>query len=206
MKHGKPGEIKTPIDWEAVRRRIAAANNAFEQGAAQDPAKRKKILSQRAGQLARETGAAQTGETIEVVEFTLAYERYAIETAFVREVVPLKDLTPVPCTPDFVLGIVNVRGQIVSAIDIKKFFDLPEKGLTDLNKLLILRSEAMEFGVLADTIAGVSAVPLSYLQPAPPTFTGLREEYLRGVTPEGLAVLDAEKLLSDRNIIVDEEV
>ena len=43
---------------------------------------------------------------------------------FVREVYPLKDYTPLPCTPPFVLGLVNVRGQIISVIDIKKFFDI----------------------------------------------------------------------------------
>lgn len=55
---------------------------------------------------------------------------------YVREIYPLKEFTPIPCTPPFVLGIINVRGQILSVIDIKKFFDLPEKGLPISTRLL----------------------------------------------------------------------
>ena len=124
----------------------------------------------------------------------------------VRETLPLKDLTPVPCTPPFVLGLIGVRGQIISVIDIRKFFDLPEKGLTDLNKVIIVHDEGMEFGILADAVLGVRTIPLAGLQPSLPTLTGVREEYLRGVTQERLVVLDGKKLLSDRRLVVHEEI
>ena len=68
-----------------------------------------------------------TEDCIEVVEFVLAYEKYAVESNFIDEVYPMKDFTPVPGTPDFVLGIINLRGKIMSVIDIRKFFDLPVK-------------------------------------------------------------------------------
>jgi len=144
-------------------------------------------------------------ESIEVVIFQLAYETYGIETAWVREVYPLKDLTPLPCTPGFVAGIVNVRGQVISVIDIKKFFDLPEKGLTDLNKVIILSNGVMEFGILADSVVEVKSIPLNKIQAGLPTLTGIREDYLRGITAERLVILDAAKLLTDSNIIVHEE-
>ena len=140
------------------------------------------------------------------MEFLLAYEKYGIESSYVREVYSLKELTPLPCTPLFVLGIINVRGQILSVIDIKKFFDLPEKGLADLNKVIILHSDSMEFGILADVMLGVRNVLLSELQPSLPTLTGIRQEYLKGITAERVVILDAEKLLSDKQIIIHEEV
>jgi purine-binding chemotaxis protein CheW len=146
------------------------------------------------------------GEHIEVVEFVLAHERYAIESDYVREVAPLENLTPLPCTPAFVLGIVNVRGEILSVIDLKKFFDLPEQGLTDLNKVIVLQSGNMLFGILADVIAGVRRIPLTGILPSLPTLTGVREEYLKGVTAERIVVLDAEKLLMDESIVVQEQV
>src|SRR5439155_25417175 len=124
----------------------------------------------------------------------------------VREVYPLKELTPLPCTPPFVLGIINVRGKILSVIDIKKFFDLPEKGLTDLNKVIIVHADEMELGILADALLGVRAIPLEELQPSLPTLTGIRAEYLKGVTKDRLVILDTEKILSDKGIIVHEEV
>lgn len=164
------------------------------------------ILKARAQALAQEPEAEALTELIEVVTFTLAYETYAIETVHVREVCALKDLTPLPCTPAFVVGIVNVRGQIVSVIDVKKFFDLPEKGLADLNKIIILSDGDMEFGILADAILDVRHIPLQTIQPGLPTLTGIREDYLKGVTAERLVILDAAKLLTDGRIVVHEEV
>ncbi len=168
---------------------------------------KKKLLKARARELARESdNEKRIDESLEVVEFLLAYETYGIESLYVREIHPLRELTPVPCTPPFVLGIINVRGQIISVIDIKRFFDLPERGLTDLNKVIILRNKEMEFGILADVILGVVRVPCRNLQPTLPTLTGIREEYLKGITGDRLAILDAGKLLSDEKLIVHEEV
>ena len=64
-----------------------------------------------------------------------------------------------PCTPPFILGIINVRGQILAVIDLKRFFNLPDKGLSDLNKVIILRRGGLEVGLLADAVAGVQAIP-----------------------------------------------
>ncbi|MBI4595678.1 MAG: purine-binding chemotaxis protein CheW [Candidatus Tectomicrobia bacterium] len=192
------------IDWVEVYRRLEAAKEALEKGWSPGEAEKKRKLKARAKALALEPEKGQPGEQIEVVEFILSNERYGLESLYVREVYPLKEYTPVPCTPPFVLGIINVRGEIFSIIDIRKFFDLPEEGLGDLNRVILLSSGDMEFGVLVDAIAGVSKVPLAGLQPPPPTFTGLRREYLRGITLDRIAILDAGKMLSDKRIIVNE--
>jgi purine-binding chemotaxis protein CheW len=166
-----------------------------------------KVLKARAKELARPpTPLRQADEFLEIVEFRLAKERYAIEHALVREVVALKELTPLPCTPGFVRGIVNVRGQIVPVINMKKFFDLPEAGITDVHMVLIVHSGGIELGIEADAVAGVRAIPLSSIQPSLPTLSGIRAEYLRGVTDENVVVLDAARILADPKITVDEEV
>jgi len=198
---------KKTMEGSELNSRMEAARLAIEKGWEPDPDEKKKILKARAKALAQESKGKETAEIyIEVVEFLLAYEKYGIESSYVREIYPLKELTPMPCTPPFVLGVINVRGQILSVIDIKKFFDLPEKGLTDLNKVIILQSDRMEFGILADVVLGVRNVLLSELQPSLPTLTGIREDYLKGVTGEQVVILDAEKLLSDKKITVHEEV
>ena len=186
---------------------MEAARAAIERVWAPTPGETQRILKARAQALAREPEPAEAaGERIEVVEFLLAHERYALESQYVREVYPLENLTPLPCTPAFVLGIVNLRGEILSVIDLKKFFELPEKGLTDLNKVIVLQSGNMLFGILADVIAGVRRIPVTDIQPSLPTLTGVREEYLKGVTPGRTVILDAEKLLTDESIIVQEQV
>ena len=195
------------VNWDEVYRRLEKAQAVLEQRFTPTLEEKKQILKARAQALAPALkGEDASTEFIEVVEFLLVPERYGIESAYVGEVYPLKDLTPLPCTPAFVLGIINVRGQIISVLDIKKFFDLPEKGLTDFNKVIILRNEEMEFGILADDILGVVNVPLSHLQPTLPTLRGIREEYLKGITGERLVILDAGKLLSSRKIVVHEKI
>ena len=206
-KPAAPKIKKATIDWHAVHQRLDAARAAVERMGTPNIEETRRTLKTRAQALAREPAKTQVAaEHLEVVEFLLAYERYAIESRYVREVYPLESLTPLPCTPAFVLGIVSVRGEIISVIDIKKFFDLPEKGLTDLNKVLVLQTQDMLFGVLADAILGVRYLPLTEIQPSLPTLTGIREKYLRGVTPERIVVLDAEKLLTDEKIVVQEQV
>ena len=165
------------------------------------------LLRTRAEALARRPQPPQAAESlIEVLEFGLAQERYAVETRFVREVYPLKDLTAVPCTPAFVAGIVNVRGRITPVIDIKKFFDLPDHGLTDMHRVIVVRGNDIELGLLADVIVGVTSLALDSLQTALPTLTGIRADYLKGLTAERLVVLDLERILTDPKIIVHEEV
>ncbi len=194
------------VDWAQVHRRLEAAQTAIARAVTPTAEEKKRVLRARAKALAAEPKQAQAGgEFIEVVAFLLAQESYAIESSYVREVYPLKELTPLPGTPSFLLGVTSVRGQILSVIDFKKFFDLPEKGLTDLNKLIIVSGDGMEFGVLADAILGVRPVPLAGIQPPLPSLTGIRADCLRGVTEDRLVVLDAAKVASDKRIIVQEE-
>lgn len=172
----------------------------------QGQSQKKKILKKRADTLAIIPEKKDDNDFIEIVEFKLANEKYGIESIFVQEVYPLKDITPVPCTPSFVTGLINVRGEIISVIDIKKFFDLSEKGLTDMSKVIIVGNDRMEFGILADEIIGAGKVSIRKLQSTLPTLTGIRTQYMKGLTTGQIVVLDAVKILSDRKIIVHEEV
>jgi len=201
--NASPDRPTTP-GWEELRRRLAAAREAINREPT--PAEKQSILRARAAILARDP--AEEGTTavyIEVLEFRLASELYGIETTHVSATVPLQELTPLPGTPPFVLGLINHRGQILSVIDLKKFFDLPDKGLTDLNKVIIVRSDEMEFGVLADEIIGVRQTRRDEIQPALPTLTGVREEYLLGVTRERTVLLDGRRLLADRSLVINDE-
>lgn len=167
----------------------------------------RRLLRDRAQALAQPPLRVEAGSFfLEVLEFRLAQESYALETRHVREVYPLKSLTRLPCTPAFVAGIVNVRGRITPVIDIKKFFDLPDMGLTDLHRVILVGSDDLELGLLADVIVGVRSLRLDALQGPLPTLTGIRADYLKGVTAQRLVVLDLDRILADPKIIVDEQV
>lgn len=192
------------IDWDVVRRRLADAERALAQQIVASADERQAILHARAQALAAVAKAAP-GESCEVLEFVLAGECYAIESAWVREVVPLRELTALPGVPSFVLGIVHLRGEIVSVLDLKKFFELPDSGLSDLNKAIVLADGTMQFAILADLIAGVRRLPLADVQPPLATLTDIRSQYLLGITSRREVVLDGRKLLADPAIVVAEE-
>lgn len=166
-----------------------------------------RILKERAQALARVPQAPPTDEVLlEILEFRLAKECYAVETRHVQEVHPLRELTPLPGTPPFLRGIVNVRSRILPVLDLKRFFGLPEQGLTDLHRIILVRGHDLELGLLADVVAGVHTLPAGSLQPSLPTLTGIHAEYLKGVTDERLVVLDLDRVLTDPKIIVHEDV
>jgi len=203
----KPAAQDAPdTRWEGIRRRLETNRTALERRFEPTADERNAILKARAAELAREAVGEAAAETwITVVEFVLAQEKYGIEPDFVRDIFPLKTLTPIPCTPPFVLGVTNLRGEILSVIDLKRFFDLPDKGLSSFTKVIVLESEAMTFGILADAVIGTRSIPQADIQPPLPTLTEVREEYLKGVTNDRIAILDAESLLSDEKIVVHEE-
>lgn len=164
------------------------------------------ILRKRAQQLA-ETAKKdeQSKQFILVLVFKLAHERYGIESQYVRECVPIQEITSLPNLPNFVYGIINVRRKILSVIDLKVFFDLPNKE-SKLNNVVILEHGQMEFSILIDEIEGVSSVSIDSIQPPLPSLTGIRQDFLKGIAPNQLILLDGHKLLNDPKLIVQESV
>jgi purine-binding chemotaxis protein CheW len=195
------------IDWAAVHRSLKSAGEKLAKENALSAKEAKAVLKARARVLAEPAHSDDSeGERIDILEFLLSGETYAIETSFIAETFPLVDFTPLFCTPPFVMGIINVRGRIVSIVDMRKFFDLPVVGLSNLNRVIVVRDGKMEFAVLADSIVGMRSLPRRDLQASLPTLTGIREEFLTGVTADRLALLDMGKILADRRLIVHEEV
>jgi len=192
------------IDWEAIKRRLATTEAAISGDLGSDQVARDRILEARARAAARPTLAPDPVERIEVLAFSLAAEMYAVETRYVREVCQLKDLTPIPGAPTFLAGALNLRGRIVAIVDLRAFFQLPTRGLTELNRIIVLKGGDEEFGLLADGIEGIESLPISELRTGPLTLAGIREKFLRGVTGRMLAVLDGARLLTDTSLKIDD--
>jgi purine-binding chemotaxis protein CheW len=188
-----------------ARLRLAELSTTVGTEKAMPPDKAKAILEERARALARST-EVETGETMQLVVFSLANETYGIATDYVREVQPLRDVSPVPCTPHFVVGVINIRGAIYSVIDIREFFGVPKQEITDLTKVILVYAAGLEVGILADDVSGAQNIPLGELRAPLDTRAGLKEEYVQGVTRDMLIILNLEALLRDERIIVREEV
>jgi purine-binding chemotaxis protein CheW len=195
------------IDWAAIHRRLdrAAALLAGTGHASRDETV--SVLKARAAELAREGEKRDADrERLDVLSFSLGNETYGIETLYIREVTTMNELTPLPGCPPFVLGIMNIRGQVLSVIDIRTLFDLPQRGMGDQDRVIVLRHGGMELGILGNAILGVVRVPIDELQATLPTLSGICADFFRGVTPERMAVLDGLHLLSDERIVVREDV
>lgn len=199
---------KAAIDWADVHKQIEAAQKNFHASDELSTAEKNKILKERTKALAKvELQEEASGEHIEILLFTLANENYGLCLENISEVYHLKELTPLPCTPSYVKGLFNIRGQIQTVIDIREFFGLPPSGLGDLNKVIIVNAAGMELGILADIIVGAKTISSDDLQRSLPTISDKRADFLMGVTNEPMIiVLDIIKILSDEQIVVNEMV
>ena len=163
------------------------------------------ILEKRAQALARAT-EVETGETMQFVVFSLANETYGIPTGYVKEVQPLGNVSPVPCTPDFVVGVINIRGSIYSVVDIRQFLGVQKQEVTDLTKVILVDAAGLEVGVLADDVSGSMSIAMAEIKPSLATTASIKEEYIQGVTKDMLIILNLDTLMRDERVVVHEEV
>lgn len=178
-------------------------NQGDRRVAARDP---HEILEERARLLARAPEPPETDEVALVVEFSLGDHTYALDASFVFEIRHLDNLTPVPCTPDFVAGVTNVRGTLYSLLDLRKYLGVGVQGVTDLTEVLLVRAAALEVGILAHEIKGLATIKMSEVKPPLPTDANASRPFVKGLTTGLTVFLDADKLLADPDVVVHEEV
>lgn len=171
------------------------------------PEQVKGILRERAQALAKPAEEARApAEPLELLVFSLAGERYGIETAHVLEVVPLRGLTPVPSTPSWILGVVNHRGRILPVLDLRRLFELAGQGIPEGSRIVAVEGGGMTFGIFADGVTGIIRLGADEVVPPPVSLAGDRRAFIRGVTAGMVGVLDLESLARDPRITVNEEV
>lgn len=195
------------IDWDEVHKRLEQSRQEMDRLDSTDSAVQEQILRERVAVLAQ-TGSqtapqAVPEERTEVLVFRVAGERYAFETSRVAQVYPISSITAIPGVPDFVVGIVAIRGEVLSVIDLRSLLDLPLAHLADPGAVVVLQSETMEFGILAEEILGVERYPLQTLERSLPTLSNIEKTYLTGVALDRTAILDADRLLSDTRLVVE---
>lgn len=183
--------------WLHAERTAAEAPLAVQTGASS----KAEILRARSKALAKQQdNTTINDETIEVAEFLLGTESYAFELDHLREVCPLSEVTYIPCSPAFVAGVINLRGQIITLIDIHSFLGIPGKTVQVFNKAIILERGKLAVGFLADEVVGARKIAVEGLQTKLPGLRGLCADYLYGATKDRLVILDARKILEDSRL------
>lgn len=178
----------------------------------------RQIWDQRAAQLARIPADEDSSDQTELVLIGLGNEVYGLDVHYVREMGPIQRITRVPRVPDWLVGVVNLRGRVVSVLDIQRFFGLARHvhnhrdQQPETRYLVVVESTGMQIALIVDRILAVERIATGMIREVPDTIRSLPAEYVRGTAPYGegkdalLVVLNLSNLLADRRLIIDEEL
>lgn len=137
---------------------------------------------------------------IQWVTFHLENEKYGIKVMQVQEVLRMTEIAPVPGAPHYVLGIINLRGNVVTVIDTRRRFGLADVENDDETRIVIIEANNNVVGILVDSVAEVVDLKVSEIETAPNVGNDESSKYIQGVSSrenELLILVDVNKLLSD---------
>lgn len=144
----------------------------------------------------------------EWVTFRLAEEKYGINVMLVREVLKNTEIAPVPGSPSFVLGIINLRGNVVTVVDTRKRFGLPPREPDDATRIIIIEMEEQVLGMMVDSVAEVATLRASEIEFAPNVGNDESAKYIQGVSNQGdelLILVDMDKLFTREDLTGEAE-
>jgi len=160
-------------------------------------------LEERARVLATKEASAAAAQSEEILFFQLGDGQYGLPASSIREVQPLGAWTPLPGTPPFVIGLVNVRGRLLAALDLCPLLDLPPTPPQATAQLIVLAANGGDVGLLADTVIAVGRSD-GQLMPVPSAMAGHGAAWVRGVDRHMHVLLDPASLLADPRLIVND--
>ncbi len=191
------------LDWERAYARLERARRALELGAERSPEETSRILRERTRALARREGAATPETTASLLVFILAGESYAIDAGQALEVVPVRGLVPVPCTPAVIAGILPHRGHVLTVLDLRVLLGVG--AAAHASRVVAVAAAGISFGLLAEEISGLMTIVVEDLREPALSSPG-RPHFVRALTEEGTVVLDLEALGSDPRVVVDQHL
>jgi purine-binding chemotaxis protein CheW len=135
--------------------------------------------------------------------FALGKEEYGIEISYVTEIVGIQAITEVPELPEYVKGIINLRGKIIPVIDVRLRFKKEAREYTDRTCTIVIDIEDISVGLIVDTVAEVMSIAEQEIVPPPHVSSGSQNNYIKGIGKVGSNVkllLDCDKLLSNSEV------
>jgi purine-binding chemotaxis protein CheW len=139
-------------------------------------------------------------DVLQWVTYKLGEETYGINVMQVQEVLRYTEIAPVPGAPEYVLGIINLRGNVVTVIDTRSRFGLPASDISDNSRIVIIESDDQVVGIMVDSVAEVVYLRSSEIDSAPNVGTEESAKFIQGVSNRDgqlLILVDLNKLLSD---------
>ncbi|MFV8571370.1 chemotaxis protein CheW [Marinobacter sp. SBS5] len=142
----------------------------------------------------------QEDQVLQYVTFHLDDETYGINVMQIQEVLRYTEIAPVPGAPDYVLGIINLRGNVVTVIDTRRRFGLMDADVTEATRIVVMESENQVMGVLVDSVAEVIYLKASEIETAPNVGNEESAKFIQGVcnkNGELIILVEFEKMLTD---------
>jgi purine-binding chemotaxis protein CheW len=131
-----------------------------------------------------------SGRTLQVVSFALGSEEYGVDIAQVQEINRMVTITPVPRAPQFMEGVINLRGQLIPIIDLRTRFGMERSERTKNTRIVVTEIGSKRLGMVVDSVSEVLRIPIEQIEDAPDLVAGVDTEYIRGV-----AKLDARLII-----------
>lgn len=169
----------------------------------------KRIFHERAINLMQHVVSEDLTGSMPSAVINLNGEFFAVELEFVREFADLRGLAPVPCCPEHIIGNMNLRGNILTLLDIRGMLNLPSGKISETAKVVVAGIENMLVGITVDDVLDVVYLRPSDISHVPSAIPAVREEYLRGNAPYSgrmMTLLDLARLLMSDKLIVNEEI
>ncbi len=136
----------------------------------------------------------------QLVVFDLADEGYGVDISAVREIIRLQEITQVPRTPEFVEGVINLRGKVIPVIDLRKRFWLTVEAESQDNRIVVVDIGDQDIGVVVDAVTEVLRIPTDSVEPPASVITTADSDYLLGIVKLDsrlIILLDLRKVLSE---------
>lgn len=134
------------------------------------------------------------------VTFQLGHEVYGVLVKQVREILRINNISPVPGAPDYIVGITNIRGNVVSVIDGRRRINLPPAEYTDLSRMIVMESEDDIVAVVVDNVTDIIDLPESAIDSSPKLNKSNNSKYVSGVIANSkqlIIILDSEKFITE---------
>ena len=141
----------------------------------------------------------QSEELLQLVSFNLGKEEFAVDILKIQEINRMVEITKVPKSPEFVEGVINLRGKVIPIIDLRKRFSLPKAESTRQTRIVVVDIDNKIVGLVVDAVSEVLRLPAKTVEPPPPIVAGIDSEYISGVgklEDRLLILLELDKVLS----------
>jgi len=147
----------------------------------------------------QEANEATKKDMLQLVSFKLREEEFGVNILQVQEIIRMQEITNVPNAPDFVEGVINLRGRVIPIVDLRKRFGLEAKEHSKATRIIVVMIDQVTVGLIVDEVSEVLRIPEDTVEPPPPIVAGIESDYIKGVgklEDRLLILLDLNKILS----------